>query len=64
MRPLDWPDERRGLGYLARTRLALLISGLVLALFSAGCANTSSKDRDLNAEAMRQMGYWGGEPGY
>jgi hypothetical protein len=30
----------------------------------AGCAQTAPRDRDLNAEAIKQMSYWGGEPGF
>ena len=40
-----------------------VVVGFALALV-VGCAQTPSKDRDLNAEAMRQMSYWGGEPGF
>lgn len=62
MRPTRWHDEGKVQG-LARRLGALVSAGLVLALVS-GCAQTPPKDRDLNAEAIRQMGYWGGEPGY
>ena len=43
---------------------AFVIAGLALALLFVGCAQTSSRDRDLNAEALRQMSRWGDEPGY
>lgn len=45
-------------------RMAFLAVGLMIALVVAGCTYPSAKGRDLNAEAMQQMGYWGSEPGY
>ena len=45
-------------------RADTLIVACVLTLVVGGCAQTPVKDRDLNAEAMRQMSYWGGEPGF
>ena len=39
------------------------LAGLALVAL-AGCAQVPATDRDLNAEAMKQMSYWGGEPGF
>ena len=49
---------------MARKLRAFVIAGLALALLCAGCAQTSTKDRDLNGEVLRQMSRWGDEPGY
>ena len=46
------------------SRRCIVITACVLTLLVAGCAQAPVKDRDLNAEAMRQMSYWGGEPGF
>jgi hypothetical protein len=43
-------------------RPAVLIVGLVVALLSFGCAQAPIVARDLNAEAMDQMSFWGGSP--
>ena len=51
-------------GSMARKLRALFIAGLALALLCVGCAQTSTKDRDLNGEVLRQMSRWGDEPGY
>jgi hypothetical protein len=45
-----------------QTRRPALIMGLVLALLSFGCAQAPIVERDLNAEAMDQMSFWGGSP--
>jgi hypothetical protein len=45
-----------------RNRWVVLGAAFLLALV-AGCAHNSAKDRDLNAEAMQQMGFGDGEPG-
>jgi hypothetical protein len=45
---------------MARKLPALLIVGLVFAILSVGCAQTAPRgERDLNAEAMREMSWWG-----
>jgi len=45
------------------TLRALVAAGLVLATV-AGCAQHPARDRDLNLEAIQQMGYWGNDPGF
>ena len=63
MRPIRWLHKRFLDGWTRRLP-ALMAAGLVVALV-AGCAQAPpAGERDLNAEAMRQMGYWGGEPGF
>ena len=46
-----------------RTLLALVAAALVFATV-AGCAQQPARDRDLNLEAIQQMGYWGNDPGF
>jgi hypothetical protein len=48
---------------VARKLAALVVAGWLLATVT-GCAQNPSRDRDLNAEAIQQMGYWGNDPGY
>jgi len=48
---------------MTRPLLSLLAATLTLALLGA-CAQIPPTDRDLNAEAIKQMSYWGGEPGF
>ena len=48
---------------VARLLGALVTAGLVLATV-AGCAQGPARDRDMNAEAMQHMGYWGNDPGF
>ena len=46
---------------VARTLGVVAAAGLVLAT-AAGCAQNPTRDRDLNAEAMRHMNYWDNDP--
>ena len=48
---------------MARKLPALFVVGLVFAILSVGCAQTAPRERDLNAEAMHQMSWWGDFPG-
>ncbi len=48
---------------VARSLGALAAASLVLATV-AGCAQQPARDRDLNLEAIQQMGYWGNDPGF
>ena len=41
-----------------------LLAAALIAMLATGCAQVPPSDRDLNAEAIRQMSYWGGEPGF
>jgi hypothetical protein len=47
---------------MARKLSALLVVGVVFAILSVGCAQTAPRERDLNAEAMREMNWWGDFP--
>ena len=49
--------------HLGKSVAAVGAAGLMLAIM-AGCAQLPPTDRDLNAEAIKQMSYWGGEPGF
>jgi hypothetical protein len=50
-------SEGTGLRVLLCVALTLTVVG--------GCATyPPPTDRDLNAEAIKQMSYWGGEPGF
>jgi hypothetical protein len=64
---MAWVHERTALRAAAttvtRTLRALVSAGLVLATV-AGCAQYPARDRDLNLEAIQQMGYWGNDPGF
>ena len=42
--------------------LASLVLGLAFAILAVGCAQTAPRERDLNAEAMQQMSWWGDFP--
>jgi hypothetical protein len=45
-------------------RSAILLAAVcVIASLSTGCAQPTAKGRDLNAETIEQMGFWGGSPG-
>lgn len=44
---------------MARKLPALLVVGLAFAILAVGCAQTAPRQRDLNAEAMREMSWWG-----
>ena len=42
---------------------ALLLAACLVASLSVACTQTPAKGRDLNAETIEQMGFWGGSPG-
>jgi hypothetical protein len=48
-----------------RARLRVLLFAAFALAVVGGCATyPPPTDRDLNAEAIKQMSYWGGEPGF
>lgn len=67
MIPASTPRPRRTAPAASSTfgkkAAATLAAGLVT-LCLAGCAQQPPRERDFNAEAVKQMGYWGGEPGF
>ena len=48
---------------VGRTIGVFFVGTLILATLG-GCASNPHSGRDLNAEAIQQMGYWGNDPGF
>ena len=42
----------------------LMLAVWAILAASTGCAQVPAKGRDLNAETIEQMSFWGGSPGY